>query len=296
MTLDRNTAWCAVALMILSLVGCATSPLVEQASVASTSPPKEIDSMLKECPREIHYPQTFTVGMPLAVAKQMIATRLAAFNLRAVWQHQRGAAFADTTDDRSRLAQLANVVLPGLERYPSSLFTDIGLTDVVLVKDLIVSQQRRRAMPDPANAAIIYADNGDELCPAGMEMRVHHELYHFIDYRVFGDFYHRDPVWLALNRGTIEYGRGGATAYGIGFQNLGHPSAGLVSRYAAYALEEDKSEVFGWMMTPGYAARVQQWVKGDEVLRAKQRFMIEQFSLRTAGAMNTDFFARIAAQ
>ena len=38
--------------------------------------------MLKECPQEIHYPQTFTAGIPLAVAKQLIATRLAVLNLR----------------------------------------------------------------------------------------------------------------------------------------------------------------------------------------------------------------------
>jgi hypothetical protein len=33
----------------------------------------------------------------------------------------------------------------------------------------------------------------------------------------------------------------------------------MVSLYAAYGPEEDKAEVFGWMMTPAYAPRLEAW-------------------------------------
>jgi hypothetical protein len=78
-------------------------------------------------------------------------------------------------------------------------------------------------------------------------------MNYLIEHRLFKDFYFRDPAWLALNPADNRYGQGGATAYSKQFQNLGHPHAGMISIYAGYGVEEDKAEVFGWMMTPGYA-------------------------------------------
>ena len=106
-----------------------------------------------------------------------------------------------------------------------------------------------------------------ERYPAGvfarMDLRVHHEYYHFIEYRLFNDFYSREPAWLALSPP--------GTAYGKGFQNLGHPHPGLVSLHAACGPEEDKAEVFGWMMTPAYALRLEAWMALDPALLAKRQ-------------------------
>jgi len=168
---------------------------------------------------------------------------------------------------------------------------------VGLVMDLVVGgTQMRLAMPAPERSAVVYADNANPLCAAGMELRVHHELYHLVEQRLFGDFYYRDPAWLALNPEGLKYGQGGATAYGGVFHNLGHPAAGLVSRYAQFGPEEDKAEVFGWLMTPGYAGRVKAWSAQDLALAAKRRFMMALVHRLSAGTMSESFFEAIARQ
>jgi hypothetical protein len=275
-----------------SLGGCAAMADMEREAKAGDAP-VEADSMLAECPWQLRYAPVLPPGTQQEAQKKIVEARLAARGLHALWEHERAAPFTDTAEDRQRLETLVSIVLPALERYPVSLFTAIALRDIVLVKDLRVSGQRRRAMPDPGRSAMVYADNGGALCPAGMEMRVHHELSHFIDFRIIGDYYFRDPAWLALNSMPIDYGRGGATAYGTQFQNLGHPSPGLVSRYAAYGVEEDKAEVFGWMMTPVYAARIVEWAAADATLDAKRRFVIDRLRDQSGGRMNAEFFDQL---
>lgn len=236
------------------------------------------DSMRAECDWSVHYAPVAVPGATVTQLKAIATSRLAALQLTPVWQldmpESQAHSFTDSAQDRAGLQLLLSIVLPALERYPVSVFAQTGLRHVVLVKDLSVDGQRRLAMPAPEIDSVVYADNMlAALCPSGMEMRVHHEFYHFIEYRQFNDFYYRDPVWMALNPPDTRYGHGGVTAYGKGFQNLGHPHPGMVSMYAEYGPEEDKAEVFGWMMTPVYAARLQQWTLSDPSLQAKRQLL-----------------------
>jgi hypothetical protein len=252
--------------------------------------PAEPDSMWAECPWDVRYADVSADAQTLSEQQERIDVRLRELGLRARWAHPDAASFTSDAADRRALERLAQVVVAALARYPAGVFDGWRVHDIALVKDLVVAGQRRRAMPDPAQDALIYADNGGPLCPAGMEARVHHELHHFVDFRQTGDYYQADPQWSGLNKGLIEYGRGGATAYGTGFDNRGHPSPGLVSRYAAYGVEEDKAELFAWSMTPGYAARVETWVKTDAVLHAKQSLMVQRLSAASHGKMDARVF------
>lgn len=267
------------ALAGLLLGGCAS---------LSGAPPAANDSMRSECSWDAPYAAVAAPSASLAQLQAIAAARLAVLQLTPVWSLGEGAgqaqSFDDSPADRERLQRLLATVLPALERYPSRLLQQVQLRKVVLVKELAVDGQRRLAMPEPETDSVVYADNNvPSLCPAGMELRTHHEFYHFIEYRLFHDFYYRDPVWMAFNPAEVQYGAGGATAYGKPFQNLGHPQPGLVSMYAAYGPEEDKAEMFGWMMTPVYAARLNAWLPQDAALAGKQRFMQEL--LRGRGAL-----------
>ncbi|MES2128658.1 MAG: hypothetical protein V4463_15420 [Pseudomonadota bacterium] len=275
--LRRPTALLAVA----CLAGCLNASAAEH------------DSLAAECPAAMHYPAIGGSGATLAELHALASARLAPLHLTPAWTEDGAAAFNDSAADRARLERLLQVVLPAMERYPQVFFARMAVTQVALVKDLRVAGQARRAMPAPEHDTIVYADNGDPLCPAGMELRAHHELYHVVEYRLFKDFYCRDPRWLALNPPGQGYGQGGATAYGIGFDNLGHPSTGLVSRYAGFGPEEDKAEVFGWMMTGAYAKRLQDWTAADTVLAAKRSYLVAALQAQTDGAMNEAWFARM---
>lgn len=247
-------------------------------SLALAAPKPLEDSLRSECPdTAASYPPVAAPDAKLAELRAVATQRLAALKLAPLWRAREAKAFADTPADRQRLQRLLSIVLPALERHPAALYERVQVRRIELVKDLVVAGQRRLAMPAPERDSVVYADNGHEvLCLAGMELRTHHELYHVIEHRLFKDFYYRDPAWIGLNPPGLDYGQGGATAYGKGFQNLGHPGEGLVSRYAKYGPEEDKAEVFGWLMTPGYAERFASWVdgaEGDAPLRAKRDFM-----------------------
>ncbi|PHV20623.1 hypothetical protein CSQ92_21080 [Janthinobacterium sp. BJB446] len=238
------------------------------------------DSMRSECDWNVHYAPVAAKDASVAQLQAIATARLAALQLAPAWTlsmpGSEAHAFTASEEDRAGLQLLLSIVLPAMERYPAGVFARTGLRHVVLVKDLSVDGQRRLAMPAPEIDSVVYADNLlAALCPSGMELRVHHEYYHFIEYRLFNDFYYRDPAWLAMNPPGTAYGQGGATAYGKGFQNLGHPQPGLVSLYAAYGPEEDKAEVFGWMMTPAYALRLERWTAFDPALLAKREKLRE---------------------
>jgi hypothetical protein len=238
------------------------------------------DSMRSECDWNVRYAPVAPEDASVAQLQAIATVRLAALQLAPAWTlsmpGSEAHAFTESAQDRAGLQLLLSIVLPAMERYPAGVFARTGLRHVVLVKDLSVDGQRRLAMPAPEIDSVVYADNLlAALCPSGMELRVHHEYYHFIEYRLYNDFYYRDPAWLALNPPGTAYGQGGATAYGKGFQNLGHPHPGLVSLYAAYGPEEDKAEVFGWMMAPAYALRLQQWTAFDPALLAKRQRLTE---------------------
>lgn len=275
-----------VGLMALFLSACATLRPVE-------------DSMRGECPHAATYQELAATELSLPALQALASARLAPLGLLARWQgplpYAQAQPFDDSWADRQRLRRLLTVMLPSLERYPLALFKRIGLRHVDLRKDLSVTGQLRMAMPSPGTDSVAYADNGvTSLCLAGVEARVHHELYHLIEHRLFGDFYFPDPQWLALNAAGTRYGEGGVTAYGKGFLNSGHPQPGWVSLYAGYGPEEDKAEVFAWMMTPGYASRVRHWAEEDQVLAAKRRFMTTLVAELSDGVMDEDFFERLA--
>jgi hypothetical protein len=268
MTMLKRMLMCAGAVL---LPACSTVAPVDHNN----------DALRLECHWDLQYPSVAPPDAGVAQLREVATRRLAALRLNAVWTlAQEGVtaeAFTDTPEDRARLQRLLSVVLPGLERYPHVFFANVRLKNIVLVKELAVGGQRRLAMPMADEDGVAYADNGAKtLCPAGMEMRVHHEFYHFIDHREHNDYYHADPSWLAMNPDGLQYGKGGATFYGKNLQDLGHVRQGLVSMYAGYGQEEDKAETFGWMMTPDYAARLDLYAMNDPHLAAKVQRMREQ--------------------
>lgn len=267
---------------LLALITCAA---VITLSACSSAPQNQLspnpahnDSMRTECPGVIRSYSELSDPDTLSALKLRAEQTFASHGLRVLWvlqsEHGQGLAFTEERSDRQRLTRLLDAILPAFSRYPSHYFQNMQVRDIVLVKDFHVGGQFRLAMPAPESDSLVYADNGHpQLCMAGMEMRTHHEFYHLIEHRLHRDFYFRDPAWLALNPVNTNYGQGGATAYGKQFQNLGHPRAGMISLYAEYGVEEDKAEVFGWMMTPGYAERLQAWAKQDNSLAAKLDWM-----------------------
>jgi hypothetical protein len=259
-----------------------------------------LDSFSQECP-QFQYPGVYQEVSTLADLQTKIGADLKKLGLQVEWQsgNELGSisweGFADTTTDIENLKRLSQIVVFGLKKYPRGWFPISGLEKIHLVKNLKVTGQLRKAMPEPFSHSVYYASNGDLLCDAGMEERVHHEYYHFIENKFAGNMYFHDPKWLSLNSSSFAYGHGGTTAYsnGQGWQNLGHPQSGIVSLYALTAPEEDKAETFGFMMSQGYNTRIANWSVDDTALKEKYEYLVRFFSEASNGTMDSNFFTQL---
>jgi hypothetical protein len=76
----------------------------------------------------------------------------------------------------------------------------------------------------------------------------HHELFHFADYADDDQLQH-DPDWEMLNDRWFSYGSGGRFVREPGSARFEPDLHGFVSKYSRSALEEDKAEIFAFLMT-----------------------------------------------
>jgi hypothetical protein len=283
-------------LCLLTLTACASKRVVEKLPEPAKDIVLTLDSFRQECPQIRDFPDLFEGANDLTDVKNRAAEQIESLGLQLVWTGTAGLPFSSDQNEVRRLKQLANIVIYSLKKYPSSLFGAVTLKKIILVKDLSVVGRFRKAMPEPSTDSLYYADNDDLLCLPGMEERVHHEFYHFIEGKINGDMYYHEPAWLKLNVEEFQYGNGGASVYQIkDWQNLGHPHTGFVSLYSESAAEEDKAEVFAWLMSDGFANRLKDWIKTDTILKSKTQFIIDFFQDLTFGKMGPEFFNKFAA-
>src|SRR5690606_19670716 len=124
------------------------------------------------------------------------------------------------------------------------------LQRIVLCEDL---REDVRAIPSlPNYRHTLLLDVG---APPGFLRRlIHHESFHFVDLADDGTV-QRDPTWEALNPPGFVYGHGGRSMRDPAASEPDPALTGFVTRYAQAALEEDKAEVFAFMMTAPAALR-----------------------------------------
>jgi Putative zinc-binding metallo-peptidase len=140
-------------------------------------------------------------------------------------------------------------------KYPESVLDTSGLKKVYLVKNLTVDGQTRAAMPEPISEDALYFDiskhylsseNGDYI-----RRVIHHEFAHLIIYNIHGD-YQGDSAWSRCNTSNISYGSGGASMYqNPEYAHAIHPVEGFINGYATSGIEEDRAEVFAYLMVEG---------------------------------------------
>jgi hypothetical protein len=156
-----------------------------------------------------------------------------------------------TQSNASTLQTFSSYLTSQFSRYPVDLVTNSGLKTIGLVKNLQVSGGARAAAPAPSITGMLY--DVPVMTNAGSayaEEVVSHEYWHYLDYRMQGSYSYDDPQWDSCNPGGFTYGSGGASAYGTdsGYVPAFHPTADFISAYSEYAIEEDRAEMFGWLI------------------------------------------------
>lgn len=137
--------------------------------------------------------------------------------------------------------------------YPTTLVTNTKLRFIVFGSNfkLPLETRGRNAIPDYHHDAMFYDVSlslTGELYRKYLLEIIHHEFFHFIDYKDDGEVY-EDKVWKKLSPPEFKYGRGGYSVqsdFTQGFVTDKIP--GFITRYATSGVEEDKAEVFRCML------------------------------------------------
>jgi hypothetical protein len=99
-----------------------------------------------------------------------------------------------------------------------------------------------------------------------------------------------DHAWLALNPDGFRYGRGGRSMRAPSAGAFTRDVPGFVTRYATSALEEDKAELFAFMLTE--PAAVASLAESDAVLARKVARM-KQLVVELSADAGEGFWLRV---
>lgn len=177
--------------------------------------------------------------------------------------------------------------------YPPCFIREIHLRKVFIGKGLKVSNQRRAAMPDYRQRMMVYDfeyGRGDRRYQRHV---VHHELFHFIDYRYHGSYYYKDPRWMVLNPKGFRYGRGGRYMRGGNAYTYSHPLVGFLNLYSSSGLEEDKAEVYATLFIPWEYRKARGWIEGGDIYLGRKFRFIKRFLRKKCAKMGEKFWRRI---
>jgi hypothetical protein len=155
-------------------------------------------------------------------------------------------------------------------KYPRDWVRVTRVRGIVLVDQLAeLGRGPVAAMPDLGGDVMFY-DIGYGSGDYAREV-IHHEFDHLLTYNLFGSLAPSDPTWLSLNPPGFHYGDGGASCYRPRNTCLHgqHPIPGFVSGYASSAIEEDKAELYGYLMEAHDYRLVKGWIGSDRYLAAK---------------------------
>jgi hypothetical protein len=192
-----------------------------------------------------------------------------------------------TRPSQEQITTAARTLVSELGRYPRPFVQRMGLQQLVLVDGLRHKGQAVGAFAmGPAFA--LFADP-ETLADDGV---LHHELFHFVDYRLHG-MPANHSAWLALNPAGTRY-RGGARALlrqertGSGkVTALRRDLPGFATEYAQADAAEDMAEVFQLLMTQ--RPELYQLTSADPVIAAKVTYVIQaldRIAPSTSAALN----------
>lgn len=115
---------------------------------------------------------------------------------------------------------------------------------------LPVERIEREAIPDYHHEGMYYSvafNHTDPVYEHYFRGVVHHEFFHYVDFRDDGMVY-GDDVWKKLNPPGFKYGNGGISARGNMQGIVRQSKPGFITEYATSGVEEDKAEVFRCML------------------------------------------------
>jgi hypothetical protein len=173
---------------------------------------------------------------------------------------------AASNADLRELEIYSSMIAPEFLRYPPGLVLASRLKRIVLCRGLSFAGENRGAIPDFEHDTLYYDVECGSYSSVYQRHTIHHEFFHIIDYQDDGEVY-SDERWARLNPKTFRYGEGGAKMQNDPRSGLLREIPGFLTGYATSGVEEDKAEMFAYMITD-YAV-VEKRALTDSVIRNK---------------------------
>lgn len=198
-----------------------------------------------------------------------------------------------TDADLPNLKVYSELFVQEWSKYPVSFIKFSKVRSLMLVNKLKVSGTARAATPDIVGQAMYY----DVQYVYNAEYArgvIHHEFNHLFTYNDFRTYAPNDIAWRSFNTPSFVYGNGGASCYLTVNTCISgeHPINGFVTGYAASAIEEDKAELFAYLMTGSYYHRLKTWIPGDDILNRKVNYY-KQYLASRSPEMSVSYFDKI---
>lgn len=195
-------------------------------------------------------------------------------------------------DDFSEFLRYSQIFMQEWRKYPVDWVIKSGLKGIAIVKHLKVSGQDRAAMPDEYGEMLYYDIGYGRHGDSYERDIIHHEFYHMIEEQNFKSLYYKDPKWMALNPPGFLYISSGKAAYYVPeYAHKQHPQDGFVNGYSLFGLEEDKAEVYQYLMIKGDYNKLIKWTETDNVLLNKVNYM-KNFIRSISPSMNEEYFQK----
>ncbi len=174
--------------------------------------------------------------------------------------------------------------------YPPELVKKSGVTKIVLCSDLKYAGQKRAAYPGLVSGVMCYDVEQGSFSEVYQRSVIHHEYFHLLDYRDDQRLY-VDKHWETLNPEGFTYGIGGKNVQDDKTQSVTFDKLGFVNKYSTQGVEEDKAEMFAYLMTrPELMA---QRLQTDSVVAAKSR-MLKNLLYSFSDSANEEFWKSAA--
>jgi hypothetical protein len=153
-----------------------------------------------------------------------------------------GPVHAEVPTDEARV-RAERILDRELARYPARFLKGIRIAGIVLMQDLREGSSSIPSLPNVGGLLLLDVHSAE----SDLVRVLHHELWHFADMTDDGRV-SPDASWQALNPPSFVYGSGGRTLRAAWAAKPADDLPGFVSAYATSGVEEDKAEVFAFVL------------------------------------------------
>ncbi len=193
---------------------------------------------------------------------------------------------------RSYVKRYTPLLFSELSIYPLDLITKCEVRRIVLCAGLSLSQGAIAAVSDLRTGTLYLDVRRGSHDRAYQRLVIHHELFHFVDYRDNGLF--DDEQWAKLNSKDFKYGNGGHHYQDdVLGSRLTDSTPGILTNYSMSGIAEDKAELFAnLIVNPAYVRRR---ATRDVVIESKVKAM-KELLLEFSWRMDDSFWESVAAR